>query len=138
VNARSSRTPAANDAMIPNNATKRPKAMVVDDFGVYEHDDWIRRGRIQIEEDQEAEEFDASRPLARRQHRQARGDSSPVQRPGGFARRTHGDSLALLRSFSQVALAIGVHDSEDWKSIALGCDHKFAFVCAQVVEAAKE
>lgn len=28
-------------------------------------------------------------------------------------------------------MAMGVHDSEDWESVALGKHHSFAFLCRQ-------
>lgn len=120
--------------MIPTNATKRPKAMAVD-FAVFEHDDLICRGRIRTEEHERAEEFDYFAP------------ASGATPPAGHVAIRHqfgvpaaSLELMLIRLMThqgapevilQVALAIGVHDSEDWESIALGRDHTFAFLCVQ-------
>ena len=127
--------------MIPTDATKRPQAVAID-FGVCEHDDLICRGRIRIEEHAKAEEFDYFAP------------ASEATTPAGHVAIRHQFSvpaasleLMLVRLTThqgapevilRVALAIGVHDSEDWESIALGRDHTFAFLCVQEYEQVKE
>ncbi len=111
---------------------RQPNAMTVE-FGFFHHDDLLCRATIRIEEREKSEEFDSGT-----------SDGAP---PAGHLVIRHwlefpsaSLHLALVRCptadaapevILEAGLAMGVHDSDDWESVALGGAYTLAFLCRQ-------
>ena len=105
------------------------------EFGLFHHDALLCRSTIRIEEQRKSEEFECADPS------DTTGSASSkvhlvIQHQYGLpAASLH---LWLIRYVApesakemvvDAALTMGVHDSEDWESVALGEDYTFAFRC---------
>ena len=120
-----------------------PNAMAVE-FALFHHDALLCRSTIRIEEQQKSEEFEYTDPS------DATGSGS--SRGHLVIRHEYGLPAASLQLWLvrydapesageiilEAALAMGVHDSEDWESVALGEDYTFAFACRQEVKPAQQ
>lgn len=118
-----------------------PSAMAVE-FGLFHHDVLLCRSTIRVEEHQKSEEFDYSDPSDTAGSASSRGHLVIRHQFGLPAAPLY---LWLIRDappesagevFLEAALEMGVHDSEDWESVALGKDYAFAFRCRQEGEPA--
>jgi hypothetical protein len=113
-------------------------------FVLFYHDVLLCRSTVRIEEHQKSEEFDCSDTLS------TTGTASSkrhlvVRHKFGLPAASLQLSLigyaapeSVGKIILEAALAIGVHDSEDWESVALGEDYTFAFRCHQEVEAVRQ
>ena len=106
------------------------------ELALFHHDTLLCRARIQIEKQQKSEEFDTE-TWAMTDGGSCRGHLAIQHRFAIPAASLH---LWLIRYRApesagevvlDVALAMGVHDSDDWESIALGEEYTFAFQCRQ-------
>jgi hypothetical protein len=105
-------------------------AMTVE-FGLFHHDVLLCRSKIRIEEHEKAEEFDCADTGG------ASSNKHLVVRhkfglPAASLQLSFID-YAAGKIILEAGLAIGVHDSEEWESVALGEDYTFAFSCRQEV-----
>ena len=115
-------------------------AMTVE-FALFHHDALLCQSAIRIEKQQKSEEFecadfsDATGMESTKAHLVIRHE---------YGLPAASLQLWLIRSGApesgeiilEAALAMGVHDSRDWESVALGEDYTFAFACRQEVEPA--
>lgn len=108
-------------------------------FALFQGDDLLCRAEIRIEEHEKLEDFDYA-------VRAFDGITNPANPTGHLVVRHQfaipAASLAItLVEFGAVASAaqivleasvvMGVHDSDDWESVALGRDYTLAFACRQ-------
>lgn len=115
-----------------------PHALAVE-FVLFHHDVLLCRAAIRIEEQQKSEEFDYPDPSA--------GIGTTSYEGHLVIRHQFGLPAASLQLWLiryiapgstgevilEAALAMGVHDSEDWESVALGQDYTLAFRCRQEI-----
>jgi hypothetical protein len=125
--------------MAPDAERRMAATAMVVDFGLFRNDDLLCRAAVRLEAQEKLEEFDYG-------WRQPDGADQPVAAGHlvvrhQFALPAASLSIALVQFSSaegnpdivlQAALAIGVHDSDDWESVALGGDYTFAFLCRRV------
>ena len=114
------------------------------EFGLLHHDVLLCRSTIRIEEHQKSEEFNYADPSDTTGSASSKGHLVISHRYGLPAASLH---VWLIRHVApesagemilEAALTMGVHDSEDWESVALGEDYTFAFRCRQEVEPAQQ
>jgi hypothetical protein len=128
--------------MVWKKKAHRPNAMVVD-FGMFHRDSLLCRGRIRIEESEKWEEFDYYSGES------ADGVTHETKPRGHLLiRHQFGLPTASLDLFMvqfetersgrevilEAGVAMDVHDSEDWESVALGKEHTLAFLCRRELE----
>lgn len=109
------------------------------EFGFFHHDELLCRATIRIEEREKTEEFDSGTGSS-----DDRSDGAP---PAGHLVIRHRFELpaaslhltlvrcpaadAAAEVILEAGLAMGVHDSDDWESVALTEAYTFAFLCRQ-------
>lgn len=107
------------------------------EFGLFHHDVLLRRSTLRIDEQQKSEEFDCADPSDTEGNASSKGHLVIRHQFGLPAASLY---LRLIRYAApgsagemilEAALEMGVHDSEDWESVALGEDYTFAFQCRQ-------
>jgi hypothetical protein len=108
------------------------------EFALFRNDTLLCRGMIQVEDQQKSEEFDYTEPP----------ETTGTASSGGHLAVRHQFGLPaasleiwLIRYLApegtgevilEAAMAMGVHDSEDWESLALR-EYTFAFRCREEV-----
>lgn len=109
------------------------------EFALFRGHYLLCRGIIRVEAQEKSEEFDYRVP-------DADGASDRTKAAGHlvichrFALPAASLSITLVQFSSaggeseivlQAGLSMGVHDSDDWESVALGGNYTFAFLCRQ-------
>ena len=109
------------------------------EFALFRGDDLLCRAAIRVGAQEKVEEFDYGA-------READGAIARTTAAGHLVLRHRFElpaaslSIALMQFSSaggepevvlQVGVSMGVHDSDDWESVALGGDYTFAFLCRQ-------
>jgi hypothetical protein len=120
-----------------------PHALAVE-FGLFHHDVLLCRTTIRIEEQQKSEELDCTEPS------EAAGTASCNDHlviRHQFALPAASLQFWLIRGAApestgeiilEAALAMGVHNSEDWESVALGEEYTLAFRCRQELNSTEQ